>query len=310
MLARAASSENTGNYPSKPIRLIVPSAPGGSPDVLARLFANQLSQNIEQPVVVEAIPGASGLIGMERALSAPADGYTVIYGFNQLVAMNPHQFAKLPYDVEKDLAPVSLLASMAYIWIASPSLAANDIGDLVRMAKENPGKITFASPGPGSGSHLGGELMMQLAGIDMLHVPYKSTTSATSDLLAGFVQLKMDPYTTAVPLIKSGKVKALGITAPKRSSLLPGIPAVAETLPGYDIPGWHAVWVSAGTPQPIVDKLHAEFVRIARSPAVQAQLREMSIEAVGSTPKELLRATREESRMWGDLLKARNIKLS
>jgi len=311
LLARAAGSEDkSAGYPGKPIRMVVPSAPGGSPDVLARLFASKLSQNIGQPVVVEAIPGASGLIGMERALSAPADGYTIIYGFNQLVAMNPHQFTKLPYDVERDLAPVSLLASMAYIWIASPAFEANSIQDLVRLARKHPGKITFASPGLGSGSHLGGELMMQLAGIDMLHVPYKSTTGATTDLLAGTVQLKMDPYTTAVPLIRSGKVKALGVTAPARSPLLPDIPAVAETLPGYDIPGWHAVWVASRTPQPIVHRLHDEFARIAHSPEVKGQLRDMCIEAVGSSPRELQQATRDEFRMWGELLKARNIKLS
>ncbi len=309
LLPLAAAAQVASTYPDRPLRMIVPSAPGGSPDVLARVFAQQLSLSVGQPVTVEAIPGASGLIGVEKAIKAPADGYTILYGFNQLVTMNPHQFAKMPYDVERDLVPVSLLASMAYVWIAPPSFAASNMADLIRMAKASPGRISFASPGLGSGSHLGGELMMQQAGIEMLHVPYKSTTTATTDLMAGTVQLKMEPYTTAVPLIKSGKVKALGTTAPKRSPWLPDLPAVAETLPGYDIPGWHAVWVAAGTPRPVVERLSVEFARIAQTPEMKGRLQEMSIESVGSTPADLQRATRDESRMWGELLKARNIKL-
>lgn len=296
-------------YPNKPIRLIVPSAPGGSPDTLARLFAQKLSENMGQAVVVEAMPGASGLIGTEKAMKSPADGYTILYGFNQLVTMNPHQFTKMPYDVERDMVPVSLVAGMAYVWIAPISFPANSIAELIQLAKAQPGKINFASPGLGSGSHLGGELLMQAAGIQMLHVPYKNTTTATLDLLAGIVQLKMDPYASAMPLIKSGKVKALAVTGPTRSVLLPQVPTVLESLPGYEIPGWHAVWVPAGTPPDIVQRLNLEFVKIARSPDMRGKLAEMSIDAVGSTPAELAQATRSESQMWGKLLKTRQIQL-
>jgi len=303
-----ATAQSRG-YPNKPIRMIVPSASGGSPDTLARIFAQKLSESMGQSVVVEALPGASGLIGTEKAMKAPADGYTILYGFNQRVTMNPHQFAKMPYDVDKDMVPVSLVAHMAYVWIAPPSFPANSMAELIQLAKAQPGKINFASPGLGSGSHLGGELLMQAAGIEMLHIPYKSTTTATLDLLAGIVQLKMDPYASAMPLIKSGKVKALAVTGPTRSTLLPQVPTVLESLPGYEIPGWHAVWVPAGTPPDIVRRLNNEFVKITRSPEIRSRLAEMSIEAVGSTPGELVQATRSESKMWGDLLKTRQIKL-
>jgi len=295
------------DYPDRPITFVVPSSAGGSPDTIGRLIAARLADALKQPVVIDNLSGASGIIGTERVARAKPDGYTVLYGFNQLVTMNPHLFTKLPYVPEKDLEPVVLVAKLGYVWVAAPSFGANTVDEWLRLAKAQPGKLTFASNGPGSSAHLGGELVNQLAKVEMLHVPYRSN-GVPPDLMSGRVDLKIEPSSLAIPLIKAGRLKALAVTGAKRMDALPDVPALAEFLPGYDITGWQAVWVPAGTPQPVVARLNAEINRIIALPEIQARLAEMGAEVVGGAPDVLTRTTRSESKMWRDLLLARNIK--
>ncbi len=295
------------DYPSRPITFVIPSSAGGSPDTVGRLIATKLSEGLKQPIVIENVPGASGIIGTEKVARARPDGYTVLYGFNQLVTMNPHLFAKLPYSPEKDFEPVSLVMKIGYVWVSAPSFPANTVDEWLKLAKSRPGKITFASNGPGSAAHLGGELVNQLAGVDMLHVPYR-TNGVPPDLLSGRVDLKIEPSSLAVPLIKAGSLKAIAVTSAQRVDALPGVPALAESLPGYDITGWQAVWVPAGTPRNVIERLNAEINRVIALPEIRERFAQIAAEGVGGAPSVLAETTRTESKMWSELLRARNIK--
>jgi len=296
-----------GAYPARPVTFIVPGTLGGSPDVMARLLAQKLQTSMGQPVVVDTQPGASGLIGMQKALRSPADGYTAIYGFNQLVAMNPHMIKDLSYDVERDLAPVTMTADLGYIWIANQDFPASNLEQWIAHARANPGKVSFGTTGVGSAANLGGELFMQHTGTRMLAVAYKG--NSTSDLLAGFIDLKMEPYTTAVPLITSGKVKALGVTGIERLNVLPDVPAISERLKGYVVRGWQAVWVRAGTPQPVIDRLNRELTSAVHHPDVAGRMTAVGLRPMTMTPQALRALTRQESAMWRDLIRERNIQV-
>ncbi len=295
------------DYPSRSITFVIPSSAGGSPDTIGRVIAQKLSESLRQPVVVENVAGASGIIGTEKVARAKPDGYTVLYGFNQLVTMNPHLFTRLPYSAENDFEPVVLVMRLGYVWVAAPSFPASSVDEWLRIAKARPGKLTFASNGPGSAAHLGGELVNQLAGVDMLHVPYRSN-GVPPDLLSGLVDVKIEPSSLAVPMIRSGHLKALAVTGTQRIAALPGVPALSETLPGYDITGWQAVWVPAGTPREVVAKLNAEINRIIALPEMQSRFAQIAAEGVGGAPSVLTETTRNESKMWRELLRARNIK--
>jgi len=295
------------NYPSRTITFVVPSSAGGSPDTIGRLIAAKLSDALNQPVVIDNVPGGSGIIGTEKVTRAKADGYTVLYGFNQLVTMNPHLFARLPYSPDTDLEPVLLVAKLGYVWVSAPSFAANSVDEWLKLARSQPGKLTFASNGPGSAAHLGGELVNQLAKVEMLHVPYR-LNGVPPDLMSGRVDLKIEPSSLALPLIKAGQLKALAVTGAKRIDALPNVPALAEYLPGYDITGWQAVWVPAGTPAAVVARLNTEINRIIAMPDIQVRLAQLGAEVVGGAPSVLTNTTRTESKMWRDLLHARNIK--
>lgn len=294
------------DYPRRTVTIVVPGTPGGSPDVMARLFAQRLAESLGQQVVVEAVPGASGIIGVQKVARAPADGYTVLYGFNQLVTMNPHLIPNLPYNPEKDLAPVSMLADLGYVWIANNDLPANTVAEWIALAKAQPGKLSFGTTGPGSAANLGGELFMEQTGTRILAVAYKGNSNP--DLIAGIINLKMEPYTTAIPLIEAKRVKALAITGAARLAAIPSVPTMAESLPGYVIAGWHAVWLPANTPQAIVDRLNVEFVKVTKQPEMVERMRTVGLRPVGGTPQELRDQTREETVKWGALIKSRNIK--
>jgi tripartite-type tricarboxylate transporter receptor subunit TctC len=303
-LAAAAGAQS---YPSKPIKLIVPSAPGGSPDILSRLLAVPLAEALGQPVLVENVSGAAGIIGTDRVAKATPDGYTLLYGFNQVATMNPALYPKLPYQPERDLAPIALTLNLSYMWIAPTSFAPNTIAEVVATAKAKPGGIDYASTGPGSAAHLGGVLLEKLGGIQMVHIPYKGNTN--SDLIAGVVQLKLDPVAASLGLVKSGKVKVLAVSAPKRLAVLPDVPTVAETLPGYDVTGWQGLWAPVGTPAPIIEKLNAAMVKVVQLPQIQHRILELGFEPLGSTPAEMAARIRQETVEWATLIKSAHISL-
>ncbi|HSW25233.1 MAG TPA: tripartite tricarboxylate transporter substrate binding protein [Burkholderiaceae bacterium] len=297
----------TEPYPTRPIQFIVPGAVGGGTYTIARMFADKLGESLGQPVVVVTLPGASGTIGVQKVTSSKPDGYTVLFGYNQLTAMSPHLQPNLPYNVERDLQPVSLLAESAFVWIARTGFSPSSVRDWASFAKSRPGKVTFGHNGSATAASLGAELFMQHTGSEMLGVPYKA--DASTDLQAGLIDLKMDPLAQALPLLKSGRVKALAVTSPARVSLLPDVPTMAETVPGYAITASYSAWAPAGTPRAVIDRLHRELVKIATQPAFAERLAAFAVTPVGSTPDELQAANDRESKMWAALIKARNIKV-
>lgn len=304
-LAFAAQACLAQAYPAKAIRVIVPSSPGGSPDVLARLLAGPLGDELGQTLVVETLPGAADIIGTDRVAKALPDGYTLLYGFNQVATMNPPLYKKLPYQPERDLVPLGLTLNLSYMWIANADFPPNSIAELVALNKAKPGSVYYASTGPGSAAHLGALLLERMTGTQMTHVPYRSNTNA--DLMAGVVQLKLDPVAASLGLAKSGKVKVLAVSSAKRLAVLPDVPTVAETVPGYELSGWQGFWAPVGTPQSIVNRLNAAIVKVVRAPEMQKKIQELGYEPLGSSPKEMADRIHTELAEWTTLIKQANI---
>ncbi|ANN80488.1 hypothetical protein BAU07_13700 [Bordetella flabilis] len=294
-------------YPSRPIRVIVPSSPGGSPDVLARIVCAALGKELGQAMVVETLPGAAGIVGTNKVAQATPDGYTLLYGFNQIATMNPPLYKDLPYQPERDLAPIGLTLNLGYMWIANESFGPSSIAELIALNRARPGSVNYASTGPGSAAHLGGLLLERMTGTRMTHVPYRSNT--TPDLLANVVQLKLDPVAASIGLVKSGKVKVLAVSSPRRLAVLPDVPTVAETVPGYEMTGWQGLWAPAGTPDAIVRQLNAAMVKVIHAPEMQKRIQELGYEPVGSTPGEMAARIHSELQQWAGIVKQANLKL-
>lgn len=295
-------------WPGKPIRLVVPAGAGSGPDIMARLIGDRLGQRLGQPIVVEPTPGASGILGADKALNAAPDGYTFLFGFNQLMTMNPHIYAKLPYDPVKGVAPVSLISKGGYVLIAGPTVPFDDVAGMIQHARAHPGALTYASFGNGSAPHLGMELLKQRAGIDLLHVPYRTSAAANTDLMANQIQVKIETQTSAVALVRSGKVKALAVTTAERLAALPSVPALRESVPGFELTGWNAVWAPAGIPPAVVDQMSRAIRATLQEPELRTRLAEMGLDPQGSTPGELDQLTRQESAQWGKLIREKGIK--
>ena len=294
-------------WPSKPIRFVVPFAAGVSPDVVARIISDPLSRALGQPVVVDNRAGAAGIIGADIAAKSPPDGYTIFMAVNSIMGVNPNVYTKLPYDTFHDFTPITQVAIVPYVLITGPRQPYNSLTDLIDKAKAHPKSIEYGSLGVGSGPHVVMEMMNNMARIQMLHVPYKG--SPLQDVLAGQIPLAFETATTAVPLIKTGKAKALAITSPRRSPALPDVPTVAELLPGYDGDGWQGIYAPAKTPKPIVDRLNLEIAKILKSPETQKKLDELGLIAVGSTVDDFARVSRSEYDKWGKIAKANHIRV-
>jgi tripartite-type tricarboxylate transporter receptor subunit TctC len=302
-----APEAHADDYPSRPIRVIVPSSPGGSPDVLARIICAPLSQELGQPLVVETMPGAAGIVGTQKVAQSPPDGYTLMYGFNQVATMNPPLYKKLPYQPERDLAPIGLTLNLSYMWIANKDFKPSTISELVALNKEKPGTVAYASTGPGSAAHLGGLMLERMTGTHMMHVPYRSNT--TPDLLAGVVQLKLDPVAASIGLVQTGKVKVLAVSAPKRLAVLPDVPTVAETVPGYEMVGWQGFWAPAGTPDAIIRKVNAAMIKVLNTPDMQKRIKELGYEPLGSSPEDMAKRIHAELEQWTKIVKQENLSL-
>ncbi|MFD0669270.1 tripartite tricarboxylate transporter substrate binding protein [Ramlibacter sp. MAHUQ-53] len=290
-------------YPSKPIRLIVPFAPGGTTDVLARLVGQRLTTAWGQPVVVENRAGAGATLGAEMVAKAPADGYTLLMGAaHHTIAQNV--YSKLSYHFGRDFAPVTVVAMVPNAVVVNANVPAKTIQELVALAKAQPGKLNYGSAGAGTAHHLIGEMFKLRSGTDIVHVPYKGSGPAVADLVGGQVQVMFDTVTSALPQVKGGKTRALAVTTAKRSSALPDVPALSETvLPGFDVGTWFGILAPAGTPQPIVDKLNAEIVKIINNPEVRKQLLDMGSEPVGNTPAQMAAQIKSELDAFESLVK-------
>ena len=290
-------------YPSKPIRLIVTFAAGGGTDLAARAVAPKLAEALGQPVVVENRAGANGAVGAEATAKSPADGYTLMVGAAGTLAVAPHLNAKLPFDPFKDFAPVSLLATSAFVVSVNPSVKAQSIRELVVLAKTSPGSLTFGSSGTGGAPQLAGELFKSQAGVNLLHVPYKGLGPAITDLLGGQIQVVFADVGLVTAHLKAGRLRGLAITSAARSSMLPDLPTVSESgVPGYAAGTWYGVFAPAGTPSGIVARLSEEVRRVLALPEVRAALVAQGVEAAGNSPEQYAVFLREEHAKWGRVI--------
>ena len=308
LISCAFHSSAADAWPSQPIKWVVPFPPGGAMDTMARTLGESLSVSLKQPVITENRPGAGGAIGSGLVAMAAPDGHTMmIVSIGH--AVNPSIYPKLQYDATRDFAPVSLVGIVPNLLVAHPSVKANDVKELVALAKAQPGKLSYASAGNGTTVHLAAELFNSMAGVDIMHVPYKGSAPAVTDLMGGQVDIMFDSLSSARPYVESGKLKALAVTTTKRSSVFPNVPTVAESgLPGYGLSGWYAVFVPAKTPKPIIDRLNAELVQALKQPNVRARFAQIGAEPVGSSPQELANTLKSETARWAQIVRERNIK--
>lgn len=307
LAAVAGSAGAQGAYPSKPVKIIVPAPAGSGPDVMARLYADHLSRALGQQFLVDNKPGASGNIGAESVAHAPADGHTLLYAYNQIPTMNPHLFGKLGYDMRKDMAPVSITLTTGYILLANNDFPAADLAQTIAYAKKHPGKVAYASYGPGTASHLAFEIIQEQTRTEFLHVPYKQ--GQLTDVMGGQVAMVFEPFPSAIPFAASGKTKALAVTTPKRLAALPNVPAMSEAIPGFDLLGWQGVWAPSGTPTAVLAKLQSEFARITQLPDMQKRIRDFGSEPVGGSSREMAQTIEAEYALWGKIIRAKNIRL-
>jgi tripartite-type tricarboxylate transporter receptor subunit TctC len=297
-------------YPAKPIRMVLPYPPGGGSDTIGRPLAQKLSESLGQQVVVENRGGANGNIGMEHAARAAPDGYTIVFALTAQLAINPGLYSKVPYDPVKDFAPITLLGTGAYILVVHPSLPAKSVKQLVALAKAQPGSIAYSSSGNGSGGHLAAELLNSMAGIKMLHVPYKGGGPALVDLIAGQVQVLFSTQLASWPHIQSGRIRALAVSTAKRPASIPDLPTIAEAgLPGYDSGVWYGVLAPAGTPRDIITRLNGDVVRALNQPDYRSLLVNNAIDPIGSPPEQLGQYIKSELTKWAKVVKGAGVRV-
>jgi tripartite-type tricarboxylate transporter receptor subunit TctC len=307
--ALAAQPATTAdNYPNKPIRVIVPFAPGGGTDLTARLIGQKITERWGQNFVVDTRPGAATIVGTEIASHAVPDGYTLLM-ITTTFAINPSLYKKLPYDPLKDFTPVTQLNSQPNVVVVNTSFQASSVKDLIALAKAKPGELTFASPGAGSAPHLSGELFQRMAGLKMTHVPYKGIPPAVTDVLGGRVTMLFTTTISAAPHIKSGKLKALALTSAKRLPSMPDVPTIGETIPGYQAEAFQGVVAPAGVPRPIVEKVAAEMAALVKLPDVAERFAADGATPVGSTPQQFTAFLKSEMAKWGRVIREAGIQL-
>jgi tripartite-type tricarboxylate transporter receptor subunit TctC len=309
--AAAAQTASTGSgqaYPARAIRLIAHSSPGGTSDILGRLMAHKLTEQLGQQVVVENRAGASGIIGVDVAAKSAPDGYTMLITQTS-IAINPSMFAKLPYNAMRDFAPITQLVAAPNVLVVHPSVPATSVKGFIALAKAKPGSLINGSPGQGTSPHLSAELFKIMAGIKLDHVQYKGAGQAVLSLLAGEVPVMFTTPPTAMPYLKAGRLRPLGVTTTTRIDALPEVPAIAEAgVPGYESVQWFGMLLPAGTPRPIIDRLHQELTRALRAPDMKERLNSLGLDAVGSTPEEFAAYIKSETEKWAKVIKTMGIK--
>ena len=295
-------------WPSRPIRLILPFPPGGGTDILGRLIAERLTANLGQPVVAENRGGAGGNVGAEAAAKSAPDGYTIVLVAPSL-AISPSLYSTLGYDPVKDFAPVSLVATVPNVMITNPSVPAKTLAEFIRLAKSKPGEMNFGSGGSGTSNHLAGELFNIVAGVKLVHIPYKGVNLAMNDVLSGRVQLVFIGIPAAAPHIKAGKLRALALVAPQRSSVLPDVPTVAEAgLPRFEVTTWYGILAPAGTPRPVVERLNGELGKIMHSSELKERLEALATDPMTSTPEQFADLIRREIAKWREVVREAGVK--
>jgi len=310
MLPTAALSADAAEaWPTKRITYVVPFAPGGNTDTLARIISEKLTGTLGQPVIVDNKPGAGGNIGSDFVAKAKPDGYTILGGTISSHAINSSIYPKMPYDATKDFEPITLIASSPLVLAVPANSPYKTAKDLLAAAKAKPGDLTFASAGTGTSPHLAGELLKSVTHVDVTHVPYKGSGPAVTDLIAGHVQFMFDTALIVGPHIKAGKLRPLAVTSSKRVKTLPDVPTLVEAgVPGYEIGSWQAIFAPAGTPKPIVQKLNTSIVGVLKMPDVQERLAGLGMDTVAGTPDELGRFQKDEVVKWSKIVKEANIK--
>jgi tripartite-type tricarboxylate transporter receptor subunit TctC len=305
----AATAAFAQSWPTKPVRVVVPFAPGGTTDLLARVVAQELASVLGQTFVVDNRPGAGGNIGAAEVAKAVPDGYTFLMGTPGTQSINQFLYAKMPYDPDRDLAPVSYVARVPNVLLVHPSLGIKSVAELVAYAKAKPKGLNSASPGNGTTGHLSLELFKSMTGTDITHVPYKGSGPALQDLIGGQVQMTIDNLPSAMPHIQAGKLVALGVTSTARAASLPNVPTVAQTVPGYAAESWFVLVAPAKTPAAIVDRVSSETDALLKKPSVAEKLRSLGAEPVGGTPAQLGAHIAAETKKWREVVKASGAKV-
>ncbi len=296
-------------YPDKPIRLIIPQPPGGTSDILARVLALKLAENLRQQIIIDNRAGASGTIGTDLAAKSPPDGYTLVLVYTTH-ATTPGIYGKLPYDPVADFAPITLAAAAPLLLVVHPKIPVTSVKELIAYAKTRPGELNFCSAGNGSGSHLAGELFNTMTGVKLTHIPYKGSGLAITELIGGQVQLMFAGIVPIDPHVKSGRVRSIAVSSAKRSVAIPQVPTIAESgLPGFEVVGWYGVLAPARTPHPIVVRLHNELVKILQTQDIRDRLLSEGAEPVGNTPAEFTAFIKTDIGRWAKVIKAAGAKL-
>lgn len=308
-LALVSATASAQPYPARPVRIIVPFPAGGGTDIAARIVGAKLNETLGQSVVVDNRAGAAGAIGTELAAKSPSDGHTLLMGSNGPLAINPGLHAKLPYDPLRDFAPIALVTNMPFLMVVHPALPVKSVRELIALAKARPGQLNYASPGSGSTTHLATELFKAMAGLNIVHVPYKGVAPASTDLISGQVQMMSGDLNTLMPHVKSGKMRPLAVTGARRSTLLPEMPTVSEAgVPGYEAGGWFGVLAPAGTPQDIIKRLNEEIVKGLAAGDMRQRLAGLGGEVAGGSPEQFGGHLRREIAKWGKLIRAIGLK--
>ena len=303
LAACGAAHAATDNYPTKPIRLVVPFTPGGSTDILARLVAKQITDTFGQQCIIDNRPGAGGTIGMEIAARAAPDGYTLVMGHIGTIAVNPALYSKLAYDPLKDFQPVTLVAMIPNMMTVNPKVAAKTVKDVIALAQGKPGSLNYGSGGSGSAAHLATEYFKLMSKTDLTHIPYKGTAPAVTDLIAGNISLMITGVPPQLAHVKSGRLRPIAVATPKRLAMFPELPAINETVKGYDATQWYGILAPAAVPKPYIARLNAAIVKALHSPEAKAQLASEAAEPVGNSPEEFGKFMRSEIARWAPVVK-------
>jgi len=307
--ATTAAGQNTGDFPQRPLRMVVPFPPGGSTDIVGRIVAMKLTESFGQQVIVDNRAGAGGNLGIDVVAKASPDGHTILMSSVTTLAIGVSLYSKLPYDVNRDLAPVALVGSVPFVLLVNSALPAKSVRDLIALAKAKPGQLNFGSAGTGTSAHFASELFKSLAGIDIVHVPYKGNAPAIADLIGGHIQMMFDFLPSAMPHIKSGKVRALAVSPTRRASTLPEVPTMSESgVPAYDMLSYFGVLVPGRTPVPVVSRLNAEINRMASMPDVRESYARQGIDPATQTPAQFATYLQSEIALWAKIVKQTGVK--
>lgn len=306
--AHAQRGTAAGDYPGKPIRLIVPVAYGGGTDIIARLIGQGLNDSWGQPVIVDNRPGGAGILGISMLVNSSADGHTLLLASNGHLSVLPALQSRLPYEPQKDLNPVSLIGKQPIVLAVHPSLPANSVKDLIALAKARAGAINYGSGGVGTIFHIGTELLQNLGGVSMLHVPYKGSGVAVTALIGNEIQVMLGGISTLLPHVARGSIRALAVTGAQRSKFAPELPTIAETLPGYELDVWYGMVAPGATPRAIVEKLGAEVARLLRTQAISERFSAMRIDPIHNRPEQFAELVRDETAKWRKIVQSANIR--